>query len=68
MSGDGGRNILMFLGSMMVIATFWLAVLGFQNGSPLQVMASVVTLALAIFCFRAYFISLKKARGSSPDQ
>lgn len=67
MNDEGTRNLLMFLGSMMVICTFWLAVLGFSNDSPMQLMGSVVTLAIAVFCFRAYFTSLRKARGKSDE-
>ena len=63
MSGDGARNVLMFLGSMMVVCSFWLVVLGFANGSAMQLMGAAVTVAIAVFCFRAYFASLRRDRG-----
>lgn len=47
-------NLLMFLGAMLVLATFWLVFLGLTQGNLLQFAVGVVAGVGAVAVFRAY--------------
>lgn len=53
-------NLLIFLGSMLVLAAFWFAFLGITGGNIVQVAAGVVALAGAVGLFRAYAAGRKQ--------
>lgn len=68
MSGAATQNVLMFSGSMAAILTFWLGFLGVVNGSPMQLVAAVAMLGIAVLCFRAYASALRAAREQQPPR
>jgi hypothetical protein len=47
-------NILMFLGAVLALATFWLIVLGVTQASPIRIVFGVLAGALSVWVFRLY--------------
>lgn len=47
-------NLLLFGGSILVLAAFWFVVLGIGGGGVLQVLAGVACLVGAVVVFRSY--------------
>ena len=52
-------NLLMFCGAMLVLAAFWLTVLGLVQGNPVQFAGGVVAAVAAVAVFRAYARHIK---------
>jgi hypothetical protein len=47
-------NLLMFCGAMLVLAAFWLIVLGLTQGNLVQFAGGVAAAVAAVTVFRAY--------------
>ncbi len=67
-SGAQTQNLAMFGGAMATLIAFWLAVLGIQHGSPVQLAGAAVSLAVAVFCFRTYAAALREDRRRREQQ
>lgn len=47
-------NMLIFFGAMLILATFWLIVLGYQQSSPVRIALGVCAAVGAVVVFRVY--------------
>jgi hypothetical protein len=47
-------NVLMFIGAMLVIATFWLVLFGLTQGNLVQFAGGVCCGVASVAVFRAY--------------
>ncbi len=47
-------NLLLFAGSMLVLAAFWFVVLGIGGGGAVQILVGVLCLIGAVLTFRFY--------------
>lgn len=52
-------NLLIFLGSMLVLGAFWFLFLGITGGNAVQIAAGVIAIAGAVGVFRAYAATRK---------
>ncbi len=61
----------MFVGAMLVLATFWMLLAAFVEGTPVRLAIAAVTAIGAVAVFRTYAVQIKRdssPQGSSEDQ
>ncbi len=66
MSSAGKGNVLMFVGAMLVLATFWMLLAALVEGAPVRLAIAALTAIGAVAVFRTYAVHLK--RDSNPQE
>ncbi len=58
-------NVLMFVGAMLVLATFWMLLAALVEGTPVRLAIAALTAIGAIGVFRTYAIHMKRDSGQT---
>ncbi len=66
MSSASKGNVLMFVGAMLVLATFWMLLAALVEGAPVRLAIAALTAIGAVAVFRTYAVHLK--RDSNPQE